>query len=94
MTVDSTLQAPSATGIRELDQDSILRLAYSVLAFAKDVSKDGATLMIKLWAGGRIKQLENELALNYSRIKTVKPPSSRQDSAELFLLACGFKKNV
>ena len=71
-----------------------MKLAYSVVAFAKDISKDGATLLIKLWAGGNIKPLEKELAINYSRVKTVKPPSSRKDSAELFLLACDFKKNV
>ncbi|XP_057368162.1 rRNA methyltransferase 2, mitochondrial-like [Daphnia carinata] len=86
--------APAATGVRELDQDQILSLGYSVMTYAQQISKDGAKLLIKLWAGGRIKQLENELLLHYSRVKIVKPPSSRQDSAELFLLASNFKRNT
>jgi 23S rRNA (uridine2552-2'-O)-methyltransferase len=77
-----------------LDQDKILELAYSVLRYAQQISMDGATLLIKLWAGGRIKQLENEIALHYSQVKVVKPPSSRQDSAEMFILASNFKKNT
>lgn len=77
-----------------MDQDRILELAYSVLRYAQQISKDGAVLLLKLWAGGRIKQLENEIALHYSRVKVVKPHSSRQDSAELFLLASNFKKNT
>ncbi|XP_046449889.1 rRNA methyltransferase 2, mitochondrial-like isoform X2 [Daphnia pulex] len=86
--------APAASGIRDLDQDRILELAYSVLRYAQQISMDGATLLIKLWAGGRIKQLENEIALHYSQVKVVKPPSSRQDSAEMFILASNFKKNT
>lgn len=76
-----------------MDQDNILELANSVLVYAKQISKDGGRLLVKLWAGGRTKQLENEIALHYSRVKIVKPPSSRQDSAELFLLGCDFKRN-
>lgn len=86
--------APAATGVRELDQDQILTLGYSVMTYAQQISKDGAKLLIKLWAGGRVKQLENELLLHYSRVKVVKPPSSRQDSAELFLLASNFRRNT
>ncbi|KAI9562938.1 hypothetical protein GHT06_010394 [Daphnia sinensis] len=86
--------APAATGVRELDQDQILTLGYSVMTYAQQISKDGAKLLIKLWAGGRIKQLENDLLLHYSRVKVVKPPSSRQDSAELFLLASNFRRNT
>nr|CAH0108250.1 unnamed protein product [Daphnia galeata] len=86
--------APAATGIRELDQDRILELAYSVLRYAQQISKDGAMLLLKLWASGRVKQLENDILSHYSQVKIVKPPSSRQDSAELFILASNFKKNT
>lgn len=88
------MQAPPATGIRELDQDCILKLGFSVLDYAKQVSKNGGSILIKLWAGGKIKQLENELASHYSQVKVVKPASSRQDSAELFLLGRDFKKKT
>lgn len=87
-------QAPSASGTRELDQDSILQLAFDVAEYAEDVSKDGASLLIKLWNGGRTKLLEEKLKLRYSGVRFVKPPSSRSDSAEIFILAQGFKKNL
>ena len=88
------MQAPAATGIRELDQDRILELAYSALRYAQQISKDGAMLLLKLWASGRVKQLENDILSHYSQVKIVKPASSRQDSAELFILASNFKKNT
>ncbi len=93
LTVKIIYQAPSASGTRELDQDSILQLAFSVAEYADKVSKDGASLLIKLWDGGRTKLLEEKLKLKYSGVRIVKPPSSRSDSAEIFILAQGYKKN-
>ncbi len=72
-------QAPSASGTRELDQDSILQLAFDVAEYAEDVSKDGASLLIKLWNGGRTKLLEEKLKLRYSGVRFVKPPRFKKN---------------
>merc|ERR1712071_294924 len=85
--------APSASGIRQLDQESILNLAQSVLTYSTKVSQRGGSLLIKLWAGGQLKKFEQNLKLYYSHVKIIKPASSRQNSAEIFLLASDFLKN-
>ena len=82
--------APSASGVRQLDQDCILQLAYSVVNYSRTVSKEGGCLLVKLWAGGGVSELEKQLKLDYANVKVIKPQSSRQDSAELFLLARDF----
>lgn len=85
--------APSATGIRQLDQESILNLAQSVLTYSISVSQNGGSLLVKLWAGGQLKQFEENLMRYYSHVKVIKPASSRQNSAEIFILATDFSKN-
>ena len=86
--------APQATGIRQLDQDCILELAFTVFRFAKLVGKEGSNLLVKLWSGGQVSELEKNLKLHYESVKILKPHSSRQDSAEIFLLACNFRKSI
>ncbi|KAJ8911162.1 hypothetical protein NQ315_013016 [Exocentrus adspersus] len=83
--------APSATGVRVLDNENIIKLCYIVLRFAVQVSKKNASLLMKLWQCGESKQLENDLAKFYNNVKVVKPNSSRSDSTEVFLLGRDFK---
>lgn len=83
--------APSASGIRQLDNDNIIRLCYSVLRFALLVSRTGASFLVKLWQCGETKKLETDIARYYNHVKVVKPSASRGDSAEVFLLGRDFK---
>ncbi|CAG9858611.1 unnamed protein product [Phyllotreta striolata] len=83
--------APSASGIRHLDNDIIIELCYNVLRFAVKVSEQNASILVKLWQCGETKQLENDIARFYKNVKLVKPDSSRSDSAEIFLLGMDFK---
>ena len=77
--------------MRQLDQDGILELARAVAEFATRVSAPAGSLLVKLWAGGGVASLEKQLLGAYSSVKIVKPQSSRQESAELFLLARHFR---
>ncbi|CAH1171207.1 unnamed protein product [Phaedon cochleariae] len=83
--------APSATGMRQLDTENIIKLCYSVLRFALQVSKPDGSLLVKLWQCHELKKLELDMALFYGNVKIVKPQSSRSDSAEIFLLGRRFK---
>lgn len=83
--------APSATGIRDLDNENIVKLCYSVLRFALLVSRIGASVLMKLWQCGDTKRLENDIARFYNNVKVVKPHASRADSTEIFLLGRDFK---
>lgn len=84
--------APNATGIRSLDQENIMELAYSVFNFAKQVSAPEAFLIIKVWSNGDVYKLEKAISESYDWCRIVKPNASRSDSAEIFILAKAFKK--
>lgn len=83
--------APSATGVRYLDNENILKLCYSVLRFALLVSRTGGSILIKLWQCGETKKLENDIGRFYNKVNIVKPRASRSDSAEIFILGRDFK---
>ncbi|XP_050542537.1 rRNA methyltransferase 2, mitochondrial isoform X3 [Daktulosphaira vitifoliae] len=83
--------APNATGVKHLDHDLIIKMAYSVLKFSIINSKIGSTCLVKIWDGNQNKELEKSMLKFYSTVKYVKPEASRSDSAEKYLLARGFK---
>lgn len=82
--------APNATGVRFLDQDKIMDLCYNVLQFAISMSSKNASLLVKFWDNGNIKEFEKVALRYYKTIKHIKPNASRNDSAERFLLAKDF----
>nr|CAD7614543.1 unnamed protein product [Timema genevievae] len=83
--------APNATGVRAMDHENIVHLAYSAVRFAAQTSRVGAFLLVKLWDGAITIALERDLMRFYDKVKAVKPMASRSDSAEMFFLARGFK---
>lgn len=83
--------APNASGIRAIDHDNIILLAYAVLKFALQVTKIQGTLVIKVWDGGKSQELEQNLLRFYENVKIVKPDATRDESTEKFFLARGFK---
>lgn len=83
--------APNATGVRDLDNENIIHLCYTVLRFALQISEVGGTVLVKMWQCGQSKQLESDFERFYEKVKNVKPNSSRSDSTEIFLLGRGFK---
>lgn len=82
--------APKATGIREMDQENIVNLCYSVLRFAAQMSEQNAIILMKVWSNGHMATLEKDIKRFYKTVKLIKPNSSRSDSAEQFLLGRGF----
>lgn len=83
--------APNASGVRDIDHEQIINLAYCALTFALRVSKVDGTLVIKLWDGGKSQQLEKDVSKFYKMIKIVRPPATRDESTEKFVVARGFK---
>lgn len=82
--------APNATGVRCLDQENIMKLCYSVLRFAIPLSAPDAHCLMKIWDNGDVQKLEQDILKFYKSVKRIKPPASRADSAEVFILARGF----
>lgn len=83
--------APARSSNKELDHDKIIELSSSVVRFSTVVMKEGGTFLCKIWSGGKQKLLEDVLCKLFQTVKLVKPPSSRADSAEIYLLAKGFR---
>jgi 23S rRNA (uridine2552-2'-O)-methyltransferase len=82
--------AANATGHRQTDHLRIMALAEAAAAFACEVLAPGGAFLCKVLQGGTEAALLAELKRDFSSVKHVKPPASRTDSAELYLLAKGF----
>jgi 23S rRNA (uridine2552-2'-O)-methyltransferase len=83
--------AANATGHRQTDHLRIMALAEAAADFARQVLAPGGTLLCKVLQGGTEAALLAELKRDFVSVKHVKPPASRSDSAELYLLAKGFR---
>src|ERR1700724_2909500 len=83
--------AANATGHRKTDHLRIMALAEAAVQFAREVLAKGGTFVCKVLQGGTEATLLAELKRDFATVKHVKPPASRSDSAELYLLARGFR---
>jgi 23S rRNA (uridine2552-2'-O)-methyltransferase len=83
--------AANATGHRKTDHLRIMGLAEAAVAFAREVLAAGGTFVCKVLQGGTEAVLLAELKRDFESVRHVKPPASRADSAELYLLARGFR---
>jgi 23S rRNA (uridine2552-2'-O)-methyltransferase len=83
--------AANATGHRQTDHLRIMALAEAATLFAREVLAPGGAFVCKVLQGGTESSLLAELKRDFETVKHVKPPASRSDSAELYLLARGFR---
>jgi 23S rRNA (uridine2552-2'-O)-methyltransferase len=88
--VISDMAAP-ATGHRQTDHLKIMALCDAALDFAKAVLKPGGTFLCKVLRGGTERELLETMKRDFAVVRHVKPKASRSDSAELFVLATGFR---
>ena len=83
--------AANATGHRKTDHIRIMALAEAAADFARDVLAPGGAFLCKVLQGGTEATLLAALKRDFASVKHVKPSASRADSAELYLLATGFR---
>jgi 23S rRNA (uridine2552-2'-O)-methyltransferase len=86
----SDMAAPT-TGHRATDHLRIVALCEAAADFARDVLKPGGAFLAKVFRGGTESKLLADLKRDFSKVRHVKPPASRSDSPELYLLATGFR---
>lgn len=86
----SDMAAPT-TGHRETDHLRIIGLAEAALDFAEDVLAPGGSFVCKVFQGGAEGELLARLKQNFETVKHAKPKASRQDSAEMYVVATGFR---
>lgn len=82
--------AANATGHRKTDHLKIMALVEAAADFAGEVLAPGGAFLAKVLQGGTEAALLAQLKRDFETVKHIKPPASRSDSAELYLLATGF----
>ncbi len=83
--------AASASGHKQTDHIRIVALVEAAAYLALDVLEEGGVFVAKVLAGGAEQQLLTLLKKHFDKTIHVKPPSSRKDSSEKFLVATGFR---
>lgn len=83
--------APFTTGHRVTDHDRIVAMVEAAAAFACEVLKPGGAFVAKVFQGGAQSELLAILKQRFEKVRHAKPPSSRKESPETFLIAQGFK---
>ena len=83
--------AANTVGHPQTDHLRTMALVEAGLEFAREVLRPGGAYVAKVLAGGADNQLVAELKRNFTTVKHAKPPASRKDSSEWYVVAQGFK---
>jgi 23S rRNA (uridine2552-2'-O)-methyltransferase len=83
--------AAHATGHRQTDHILVMTLAEAGLEFARQVLAPGGIYLAKVLRGVTEGEMLKQMKKDFASVRHVKPMASRDDSAELFVLAMGFR---
>ncbi len=83
--------APSASGHAGADHLRIIGLAEAALELATAILAPGGSFVCKVWQGGATPDLLAALKRLFATVRHAKPPASRAESAELYVVATGFR---
>jgi len=83
--------APNTSGHVATDHIRIMALAETALAFACDILAPGGAFVCKLFQGGAEKNMLDTLKQRFRVVRHAKPPASRKDSKEMYVVATGFR---
>jgi len=84
--------APNVSGNPSMDHDAITTLVYSVLKYAILNAAKDSSILVKMFNGANQDKLLKDFELCYRKVKIYKPPSSRNESSELFIVAKHLKE--
>jgi len=83
--------AANTVGHQQTDHLRTMALVEAGLLFATEVLRPGGAYVAKVLAGGADNQLVAEMKRHFTAVKHAKPPASRKDSSEWYVIAQGFK---
>lgn len=83
--------APNTTGHKQTDHLRIMAVVEAAAYFAAEILKPGGTFIAKVRQGGAQNTLLADLKKDFKTIKHMKPPASRKESSEQYLIAQGFR---
>jgi len=83
--------AAASSGHKQTDHLRIIALCEAAAYLAFDVLAENGTFVAKVLAGGAEGELQKLLKQKFTKVANIKPPSSRSDSSEKFVVATGFR---
>jgi len=83
--------AAASSGHKQTDHLRIIALCEAAAYFAFDVLAPGGTFIAKVLAGGAEGELQALLKKKFIKVSNIKPPASRSNSSEKFVVATGFR---
>lgn len=83
--------APNTMGHKQTDHLRIMAVVEAAYQFATEVLKPGGAFVTKVFQGGAQSDLLAQIKKDFTKVKHIKPPASRKESAEQFLVATGFR---
>ncbi len=85
--------APAMTGHANTDHLRIMAMAEAAFEFAKEILAPGGVFVAKVLQGGTEQNLLAEMKICFATVRHAKPPASRSDSSEIYVVATGFRGN-
>ncbi len=85
--------APNTIGHKNTDHLRIMALVELAYDFAKNVLKQDGAFLAKTRQGGTSNDILTMMKKDFKTVKHIKPPSSRKDSSETFVIAQGFRRD-
>ncbi len=86
--------APNTTGHAATDHIRIIALAELALDFAIRILAPGGSFVAKVFQGGSERMMLQPMKLCFATVRHAKPPASRKDSSELYVVATGFRGDL
>jgi len=86
--------AAASSGHRATDHLRIIALCEAAAYFAFDVLTEGGVFVAKVLQGGAERELLTLLKQRFEKVQHFKPPASRKDSAEMYVVATGFRSEA
>lgn len=83
--------AAAATGHAQTDHLRTMALAEAALDFAEEVLAPDGAFVAKVLQGGTERELLDRLRRGFAKVRHVKPPASRKESSELYVVATGYR---
>jgi 23S rRNA (uridine2552-2'-O)-methyltransferase len=83
--------AASSTGHAKTDHLRVMGLVEAALEFAEEILAPGGAFVAKVLQGGTEHELLHHMKRRFEKVRHVKPAASRSDSAEIYLVASGFR---
>lgn len=83
--------SPNVSGIWEIDHERQISLTRHALLVSIRILERRGNAIYKIFQGVSTRSFVNELAEHFALVKLSKPPASRQESSELYVICLGFK---